>query len=197
MYCRKTLATYLCLMLKITYLLDSFIEFIAAVSKKTADHYVVFKEVRDIWLSLDNTEVKKANMAGMFRVNLAFYHNINTSKCVDYNIDFADIKQGHARRWPPQLSIQDDASKDVLNEGAKLQNEVSQGDRKDIQPKSSDSTFPDMMSLLSAALGVFERIGSCQFFLSSTVSLKYLLNALLLMTFCLIVFKHSSSECDT
>ena len=24
-----------------------------------------------MWLSLDNTEVKKANMSGMFRVNLA------------------------------------------------------------------------------------------------------------------------------
>ena len=32
-------------------------------------------------------------MSGMFRVNLAFYRNINTSKCVEYNIDFVDIKQ--------------------------------------------------------------------------------------------------------
>ena len=56
-----------------------------------------------MWLSLDNTEVKKANLSGMFRVNLAFYHNINTSKCVDYNIDFVAIKQGHARRRPPLL----------------------------------------------------------------------------------------------
>ena len=53
-----------------------------------------------MWLSLDNTEVKKANMSWMFRVNLAFYHNINTSKCVDYNIDFVAIKQGHTRRRP-------------------------------------------------------------------------------------------------
>ena len=90
-------------MLQITYLLDSFIELVPAVTKKSADHYVVFKKVRDMWLSLDNTEVKKANMSGMFRVNLAFYRNINTSKCVDYNIDFVDIKQGHARRCPPLL----------------------------------------------------------------------------------------------
>ena len=61
---------------------------VPAVTKKSADHYVIFKKVRDMWLSLDNTEVKKANMSGMFRVNLAFYRNINTSKCVDYNIDF-------------------------------------------------------------------------------------------------------------
>ena len=44
-------------MLQITYLLDSFIELVPAVTKKSADHYVVFKKV---WLSLDNTEVKKA-----------------------------------------------------------------------------------------------------------------------------------------
>ena len=56
-----------------------------------------------MWLSLDNTEVKKANMSGMFRVNLAFYRNINTSKCVDYNIDFVAIKQGCTRRRPPLL----------------------------------------------------------------------------------------------
>ena len=68
------------------YLLDSFIELVPAVTKIGADHYVVFKKVRDMWLSLDNTEVKKANMSGMFRVNLAFYCNIKSSKCVDYNI---------------------------------------------------------------------------------------------------------------
>ena len=90
-------------MLQITYLLDSFIELVPAVTKKSANHYVVFKKVRDMWLSLDNTEVKKANMSGMFRVNLAFYRNINTSKWVDYNIDFVAIKQGRARRRPPLL----------------------------------------------------------------------------------------------
>ena len=78
-------------MLQITYILDSFIELVPAVTKKSSDHYVVFKKVH-MWLSLDNTEVKKANLSGMFRVNLAFYRNINTSKCVDYNIDFVAIK---------------------------------------------------------------------------------------------------------
>ena len=137
-------------MLQITYLLDSFIELVPAVTKKSADHYVVFKKVCDTWLSLDNTEVKKANMSGMFRVNLAFYRNINTSKCVDYNIDFVAIKQGRARRRPPllvkshpkysgqkgkgkkssaepQLSIPDHPSKDFVGEGPILQNEVSAG----------------------------------------------------------------------
>ena len=121
-----------------------------------------------MWLSLDNTEVKKANMSRMFRVNLAFYCNINTSKCVDYNIDFAAIKQGHARRPPllvkshpkylgqkgkgkksstqPQLSIPDDASKEFLGEGPILQNEVSAGDTADIQPKTSETTCPKNMS---------------------------------------------------
>ena len=97
-----------------------------------------------MWLSLDNTEVKKANMSGMFRINLGFYQNINTSKCVDYNIDFVAIKQGHARRCPqvlvkshpkysgpkgkgkkssaqPQLSIPNDAFKEYLGEGETCQ----------------------------------------------------------------------------
>ena len=122
-----------------------------------------------MWLSLDNTEVKKANMNGMFRVNLAFYRNINTSKCVDYNIDFAAIKQGRTRRCPPlllkshpkysaqkgkgkkssaqpQLSIPDDAFKEFLGEGPILQNEVSAGDKVDIQPKTSETTCPKIMS---------------------------------------------------
>ena len=153
-------------MLQITYLLDSFIELVPAVTKKSADHYVVFKKVCDIWLSLDNTEVKKANMSGMFRVNLAFYRNINTSKCADYNIDFVAIKQGRARRRPPflvkshlkysaengkgkksstqpQLSIPDDPSKEFVGEGPILQNEVSAGGTGHIQPETSDTTCPN------------------------------------------------------
>ena len=63
-------------MLQITYILDSFIELVPAVTKKSSDHYVVFKKVCDMWLSLDNTEVKKANLSWMFRVNLAIYCNI-------------------------------------------------------------------------------------------------------------------------
>ena len=149
--------------------MDSFIELVPAVTKKSADHYVVFKKVCDMWLSVDNTEVKKANMSGMFRVSLAFYRNINTSKCVDYNIDFAAIKQGCTRRRPPllvkshpkylaqkgkgkksstqpQLSILDDAFKEFLGEGPILQNEVSAGDTAHIQPKTSETTCPKNMS---------------------------------------------------
>ena len=153
-------------MLQITYILDSFIELVPAVTKKSSDHYVVFKKVRDMWLSLDNTEVKKANLSGMFRVNLAFYCNSNTSKCVDYNIDFVAIKRGRARRRPPllvkshpkysgqndkgkksstqpQLSIPDDPSKDLVGEGPILQNEVSAGGTGHIQPETSDTTCPN------------------------------------------------------
>ena len=122
-----------------------------------------------MWLSLDNTEVKKANMSGMFRVNLAFYRSINTSKCVDYNIDFVAIKQGCTRRRPPllvkshpkysgqkgkgkkssaqpQLSIPDDPSKEFVGEGPILQNEVSAGGTADIQLETSESTCPKNMS---------------------------------------------------
>ena len=122
--------------------------------------------MRDTWLSLDNTEIKKANMSGMFRVNLAFYRNINTSKCVEYNIDFAPIKQGRARRRPPflvkshpkysgqnvkgkksstqpKLSIPDDPSKEFVGEGPILQNEVSAGGTGHIQLETSDTTCPN------------------------------------------------------
>ena len=133
-----------------------------------------------MWLSLDNTGVKKANISGMFRVNLAFYWNINTSKCVEYNIDFAEIKQGCARRCPPllvkshpkysgnkgkgkkssdqpQLSIADDAFKEFLSEEGNLENEVSAGDKQIIQPKSSETTLPDiMLENASAALTSFD-----------------------------------------
>ena len=146
--------------------MDSFIELVPAVTKKSSDHYVVFKKVCDMWLSLDNTEVKKANLSGMFRVNLAFYRNINTSKCVDYNIDFVAIKQGRARRrlpllvkshpkysgqndkgkkssTQPQLSIPDYPSKELVGEGPILQNEVSAGGTGHIQPETSDTTCPN------------------------------------------------------
>ena len=122
-----------------------------------------------MWLSVDNTEVKKANMSGMFRVNLAFYCNINTSKCVDYNIDFLAIKQGHARRHPPllvkshpkysgqkgkgkkssmqqQLSIPDDPAQEFVAEGPILQNEVSAGGTAHIQPETTKTTCPKNMS---------------------------------------------------
>ena len=134
-----------------------------------------------MWLSLDNTEVKKANMSGMFKVNLAFFRNINTPKCVDYNIDFADIKQGCARRHPPllvkghpnylekkgkgkkssaqpQLNIPDDAFKEFLNQGGNIQNEVSEGDKQEIQPKSTETTSTDMMS--ENALAAFTSVES-------------------------------------
>ena len=123
-----------------------------------------------MWLSPDNTEVKKANMSGMFRVNLAFYQNINTFKCVDYDIDFADIKQERARRHPPltqsiqkprekakkssaqtQLSIPDHAFKEFLSQDGNIQIEVSAGDKQDIQGKRSESTSPDMMSEKASA----------------------------------------------
>ena len=101
--------------------------------------------------------------------NLAFFHNISISKCVDYNIDFADIKQGCARRHPPllvkghpkfsqkkrkgkkssaepQLSIPDDAFKEFLSQDGSIQNEAFEGDKQEIQPKSTETTSADMMS---------------------------------------------------
>ena len=45
----------------------------------------------------DNELVKKANLSGDFRINLAFFRHLQTSTAVNYEIDFAVIKQCRAR----------------------------------------------------------------------------------------------------
>ena len=42
--------------------------------------------------------VKKANLAGQFRVNLAFFRHVQTSTAVKFAIDFATIKQSRVKR---------------------------------------------------------------------------------------------------
>ena len=54
-------------------MLDSFTELIPGHSKKATDHYILYKCVNQVWLRYDNEVVKKANLAGHFRVNLAFF----------------------------------------------------------------------------------------------------------------------------
>ena len=83
--------------------MDSFIELVPSRSSKAPDHYITYKKVRDIWLSYDDTHCKKANLSGKFRVNLAFYRHLHRSKCVMYDLDFAVIKQGRARKKPPPM----------------------------------------------------------------------------------------------
>ena len=41
--------------------------------------------------------VKKANLSGEFQINLAFFRHLQTLTAVNYQIDFAVIKQGRAR----------------------------------------------------------------------------------------------------
>ena len=83
--------------------MDSFIELVPSRSSKSPDHYITYKKVRDIWLSYDDTHCKKANLSGKFRVNLAFYRHLQRSKCVMYDLDFAIIKQGRARKKIPPM----------------------------------------------------------------------------------------------
>ena len=45
----------------------------------------------------DNELVKKANLSGDFQINLAFFRHLQTSTAVNYEIDFAVIKQCRAR----------------------------------------------------------------------------------------------------
>ena len=78
-------------------MLDSFTELIPGHSKKAIDHYIVYKRVNQVWLCYDNELVKKANLSGNFRINLAFFRHVRTSTAVQYQIDFAVIKQGRAR----------------------------------------------------------------------------------------------------
>ena len=80
------------------YVLDSFTELIPGCSKKSADHYLVYRHVNQVWLRYDNEMVKKANLSENFRINLAFFRHVHTSTAVNYEIDFAVIKQGRARR---------------------------------------------------------------------------------------------------
>ena len=42
--------------------------------------------------------VKKANLAGHFHVNLAFFRHVQTSTAVQFDLDFATIKQSRAKR---------------------------------------------------------------------------------------------------
>ena len=79
-------------------MLDSFTELIPGRSKKTTDHYILYKRVNQIWLRYDNEVVKKANLAGHFRVNLAFFRHVQTSTAVKFAIDFATIKQSRVKR---------------------------------------------------------------------------------------------------
>ena len=57
----------------------------------------MYKRVNQVWLRYDNEIVKKANLSGDFRINLAFFRHVHTSTAVNYEIDFAVIKQGRAR----------------------------------------------------------------------------------------------------
>ena len=79
-------------------MLDSFTELIPGRSKKATDHYILYKCVNQVWLQYDNEVVKKANLAGHFRVNLAFFRHVQTSTAVQFDLDFATIKQSRVKR---------------------------------------------------------------------------------------------------
>ena len=79
-------------------MLDSFTELIPGHSKKATDHYILYKHVNQVWLQYDNEVVKKANLAGHFRVNLAFFRHVQTSTAVQFDLDFATIKQIRVKR---------------------------------------------------------------------------------------------------
>ena len=78
--------------------MDSFIELAPAKSKKGCDHYITYKKLNQVWIRIDNDNIKKAALSGLFKVNLAFYKNSKTGTSVTYNIDFAQIKTYRGRK---------------------------------------------------------------------------------------------------
>ena len=67
-------------------------------AKKGCDHYITYKKLNQVWIRIDNENIRKAALSGLFKVNLAFYKNVETGSSVTYNIDFAQIKAFRARR---------------------------------------------------------------------------------------------------
>ena len=53
-----------------------------------------------MWLTFDDSTVKKAYMGRDFMVSLAFYRNTNCTVAVNYNYDFALFKQTPRPRQP-------------------------------------------------------------------------------------------------
>ena len=109
-------------------MLDSFTELIPGHSKKATDHYILYKCVNQVWLLYDNELVKKANLAGQFCINLAFFRHVHSSTAVD----FATIKQSRARRSVTFSLPTDDEVPEKL---PKLY--ASRSGQKSICPKSS------------------------------------------------------------
>ena len=98
MYCSLFASIFIHLFCQVDFVLDSFIELIPSKSKKRCDHYVTYKKLNQVWIRIDNENIKKATLSGQFRVNLAFYKNSQTGTSVTYNIDFAQIKSYRGRR---------------------------------------------------------------------------------------------------
>ena len=72
-----------------------------------------------MWIRIDNDEIKKAALAGMFRVNLAFYKNRETASSVQYNIDFAQIKTARSRRNASLAKISEGTQENPVKKGRK------------------------------------------------------------------------------
>ena len=75
---------------------------------------------------------EKSHLAGQFRVNLAFFRHVQTSTAVQYQIDFATIKQARGRR---SVSFAPSADDEVPEKLPKLY--PSKSGQKSIWPKSS------------------------------------------------------------
>ena len=80
--------------------MESFIEFIPSKRGYIGNHYVAHKKINNLWLTFDDSKVRKSYMARKFQVQLAFYRNTSSTVPVQYNYDFALFKQTPHPRLP-------------------------------------------------------------------------------------------------
>ena len=80
--------------------MESFIEFIPSKCGYIGSHYVAHKKINNLWLTFNDSKVRKSYMARKFQVQLAFYRNTSSTVAVQYNYDFALFKQTPHPRLP-------------------------------------------------------------------------------------------------
>ena len=117
--------------------MDSFIELVPSKSKKGCDHYITYKKLNQVWIRIDNDNIKKAALSGLFKVNLAFYKNSETGTSVTYNIDFAQIKTYRGRKSVSFAKSLEVTENSPVNKGRKRKTSQKIPTKSSIQ---SDST---------------------------------------------------------
>ena len=83
-----------------TFVLDSFIEYVLSRHGYAANHYIAHKKINNVWLTFNDSRVRKSYMGHPFQINMAFYRNTSNTVPITYNYDFAIFKQIPRPRLP-------------------------------------------------------------------------------------------------